>query len=114
MIADRLGEGGGRGWVGFQGRDDIDPVERVQVVEVDDVVLDVLRPGDQVADEPRIAGNAQAQRVLDRAHGGQRMDRRANAAGSLGEDPGVPRVASLEDELQAPDCLLYTSPSPRD
>ena len=40
MIADRLGEDGRGARVGLQGRNDIDPVERVQVVEVDDVVLD--------------------------------------------------------------------------
>ena len=40
MIADRLGEDGRGARVGLQDRNDIDPVDRVQVVEMDDVVLD--------------------------------------------------------------------------
>ena len=39
-----------------EGADDVHPVERMQVVEVDDVVLDVLRARDEVADQLALSG----------------------------------------------------------
>ncbi len=100
-LRDGLRQGRGRAWIGLEGEGHIDPVERVEMVEVDDVVLDELRAGDQVANEPRVLGNDDAQRVLDRAHRRERMHRGADAADALGEDPGVARVASAENQLNA-------------
>ena len=42
-VRDRFGERRGLRWIGRQRRDDVHPVERVQVVEVDDVILHALR-----------------------------------------------------------------------
>ncbi len=87
--------------VGFQRRHDVDPVQRVQVVEVHEVVLRVQRRVHQVADDVRVLRDLDAQRILDRAHRGERVDARAHAADALDERPRVARVAALEDHLEA-------------
>jgi hypothetical protein len=56
--------------------DHVDPVERMQVVEVDYVVGDVLRPGDEVAEQAGVAGDPDAESVLDRPHGREGVDGR--------------------------------------
>ena len=81
--------------------DDVHPVQRVQVVEVDHVVLHVLDAFDQVADDPRVGRNLDSQSILYASHGGDGMYRRADAADALGEDPGVARVAPFQDHLDA-------------
>ncbi len=64
------------------------------------VVLHVLGAEHQVADQLRVRRHGDAQRVLDRAHRGQRVHRRAHAADALAERPGVARVAALEDDFE--------------
>ena len=81
--------------------DDVDPVERVQVIEVHDVVLHHLRGHDEVAQQPRVGRRHRADRVLDGADRGDGVHRRAHAADALGEDPGVARVAPLKNQLDA-------------
>ena len=52
-----------------------------------DVVVHILRAGHQIADELRVGRNAVVQRILDGAHGGQAMHKRADAANALGKGP---------------------------
>ena len=68
---------------------------------MDHVVLDILDAGDQIADDPGVVRDRDAQRVFHCSHGAGGVDRRADAADTLGEEPGVARVAALEDELDA-------------
>ena len=70
--------------VGLQCRNDIDPVESVQVVEVDDVILDVLGGCDNIAHNPRILRNLNSQCIFDRTHRSQGVNSRANTADALG------------------------------
>ena len=84
---------------GLQRRDDVHPVERVQVVEVDDVVVDELAARDQVAHELRVGRRRGADRVLDGPHRRDGVHRRADAADPLGPDPGLAGVLALEDRL---------------
>ena len=85
--------------LGLQRRDDVHPVERVQVVEVDDVVVDELAARDQVAHELGVGRRRGADRVLDGPHRGDGVHRRADAADPLGPDPGLAGVLALEDRL---------------
>ena len=64
-IGDRLGKRRRLRRVCRQRRHDIDPVERVQVIEVDDVVLHALRADDQIAQQPRVGRRCRPDRVLD-------------------------------------------------
>ena len=85
----------------LQRRDDVDPVERRQVIEVHDVVVHGVRGQDQVPDVLRIQRHLQFQRVLDRADRRDRVHRRAHAAEPLREEPRLSRIASLENPLDA-------------
>ena len=94
-VRDRLGERRGLRRIGRERRHDVDPVERVQVVEVDDVVLHACAADDQVAQQPRVGRRRGADRVLDGADRRDRVHRRAHAADPLRERPGVARIAAL-------------------
>ncbi len=97
----RLRQLGGLLGIGLERVDDVHPVERVQVIEVDHVILHVLRGEHDVADDLRRGRHRDAQRILNRADAGQRMHRGAYAADALGDGPGIARVAALENFLQA-------------
>jgi hypothetical protein len=56
-VADIVGQLCGFLGSAFQRADDIDPVQGVQVIEMNDVVVLELRTMQQVADEARIFGN---------------------------------------------------------
>ena len=102
-IRNRLRERRGLLRVRAKRRHDVDPVERVQMIEVDHVVLDALGRHDQIAQYSRIGRRLGADRVFYRADGSDRVHRRAHAADALSESPGVTRVAALEDDLDPPE-----------
>ncbi len=82
-------------------RHHVHPVQRVQVVEVHDVVVHVLRADHQVADEVGVGRDLDVERVLDRADRGDGVHQGADAADALREGPGVARVAAPQDDLDA-------------
>ena len=65
---DRLLQLAGRLGVGPQRIDRVHPVQRVQVVEVHDVVMDLQVQLHDVADRVGVVGDGDPQRILDRAH----------------------------------------------
>ncbi len=87
--------------IGLERRGDVHPVERVQVIEVDHVILHHLRAGDQVADDARVLRHIDLQRVFDRADARQSVDHGAHSADALRPDPGFARIAALQDQLDA-------------
>ncbi|MPM14565.1 hypothetical protein SDC9_60929 [bioreactor metagenome] len=78
----------------------VHPIERMQVIEMDDMVVDLQRELHHVADRVRVVRDLDAKRILDRADRGQRVGAGADAADPLGEGPGVARVAALQDDLK--------------
>ncbi len=82
-------------------RHHVDPVERVQVIEMHDVIVHELRDDHQIADQLCVGGDVVFQGVLDRAHRGDAVHQRAHAADALRERPGIARIAALEDDLDA-------------
>jgi len=100
-VRDRLRQFGRALGIGLEGRHHIHPVQRVQVIEVHQVVVHVQVQLHQVADGVGVLGNLDRQRILDGAHRGQRMGAGAHAADAFGEGPGIARVTALEDDLQA-------------
>ena len=100
-VRDRLSQRGGLGRVGAERADDVDPVQRVQMIEVDHVVLNVLRRHDQIAQEPRIGRRRRADRLLDGSDRGDGVNGGAYAADALGESPSVARIAAAQDDLDA-------------
>gem|GEM_PF-7086711 len=79
----------------------VHPVQRVEVVKVNHVVLHVLGELHHVADDLRVRWHGDPQGVLHGTHRSQGVDRGAHATDALAERPGVPGVAPLEDQLQA-------------
>ncbi len=71
------------------------------MVEVNDVVVHRVGGDDQVADVLRIERDFDVERILNRPHRSDRVDRGAHAADPLREEPGVARVAALENGLDA-------------
>ncbi len=87
--------------IALQRRDDIDPIERREMIEMHDVIVHAMRGDDQVADVLRIERNFERERILDRAHRGDGVHGRAHPANALREHPGVARVAAFQDHLDA-------------
>ncbi len=71
----------------------------MQMVEMHDMVVHVLRRDHQVADDLRVRRHRIVQRVLDRADRGDAMHQRADAADALRKHPGVAWVAAVQDDL---------------
>ena len=90
---------GGR--IGLERRHHIHPVQRVQMVEVNHMVLDILRQLHDVADDLRVLGDGDAQGVFHRAHRSERVNGGAHAADAFAECPGIARIAALQDHLEA-------------
>ena len=87
--------------VGLESVDDVDPVKRVQVIEVNDVILHVLGSHHDVADELSGGRNGDAQRALNCTNAGEGMHGGADAANAFGNGPGIARVTALENFLEA-------------
>ena len=98
-IGDRLRELRRGRRVRVERRHDVDPVECVQMIEVDHVVLDALGRDDQVTQQACIGWRFGADGVLHGANRGDRMNRGAHAADALDEGPSVTRVATLQDDF---------------
>ena len=87
--------------ISLERRDDVHPVERVQVIEMHHVVVHELRDDHQVADQLGVGRDRVLECVLDRAHRSDSMHQRAHAADALRERPGIARIATLQDDLDA-------------
>jgi len=73
----------------------------MQMIEVNHVVLHILRGHHDIADQLSRGRDRDAQGALHRANAGQRMNRGANAAYALGYGPGIAWIAADENLLQA-------------
>ena len=72
------------------------------MIEMNDVILYVLDPGQQVAQDAGVVRNLNSQGVFDCSHGADGMNRSSDAADALCEQPGSARVTSLQDGFNAP------------
>ena len=79
----------------------VDPVQRRELIEVHDVIVQSMVDQDEIADVLRVGRNFQLQRVFHRADAGHGVHRGAYAAETLREEPGFARVAALENALDA-------------
>ena len=69
------------------------------MIEVDDVILHHLRAGDQIAHDARVFGHFDLQRVLDGPDAGEGVHHGADSADALRPDPGLARIAVLQDHF---------------
>ena len=96
---DLVGQIGGLFRVGFEGAHHIHPVQGVEMIEVNDVVVQELSAQKQVADDAGVIGDGDAHGGVTGAHGGQPVNVGADPAGPLGEQIGIARVAALQHDL---------------
>ena len=85
----------------FGNLQNVDPVQRRQLIEVHDVIVQGVRDQNQIADVLRVERHLQLQRVFHRAHAGHGVHRGAHAAEALGEQPGVARIAAAQNVFDA-------------
>jgi hypothetical protein len=86
--------------VRLQRGDDVHPIQCMQVIEVHHVIVDVLCPAHQVADQLGVLRDRIIEGILDRTDRGHAVHQGADAADALGEGPGVARVATLHHDLE--------------
>ena len=70
---------------------------------MDDVILDELGPFQQIAQDPGVVRDGDAQSVFNCPHGADGVNGRSNPADPLGEQPGIAGVAALEHQLESPE-----------
>ena len=87
--------------VGLERGHHVHPVQRVQVVEVHQVIVHIQVQLHQVADGVGVLGNLDRQRIFHRAHRSQRVRAGTHAADTLGEGPRIARIAAFQDHFQA-------------
>ena len=83
------------------GRGVVDVVEDGQVVKVQQVRVDEVRPEHQVAQDAAVVRRRDTEGVIEAQARRQRVRDRAHAADALGVGGGVARVAAEEDDLEA-------------
>ena len=100
-IGEALGELSGLGRVGLERGNDVHPVQRREMVEMDQVILDGVLGDHEVAHELRVDRHLDLERVLDGADRADGMNGGADAAEPLRVGPGVLRITAFEDHLDA-------------
>ncbi len=71
----------------------------MQMIEMHDMIMDVLRTDHQVANQLCIWRDLGADRVLNRANRCHAVHQRAHAANALSECPGIARIAILQNDF---------------
>ena len=104
-IADIVRKLGGFGWIGRQGTYNIDPIKRVQMIEMNDMVVLELSAVQQVSDQACVFGDLDPHCIFDCPHRGQSMGVRSDAAGALDEMMRISGVTPLQYQLDAPEHL---------
>jgi len=99
--SDLGGEIGGLLGVGLERADDIHPVQRVQVVEMNEVVVQELCAQQQVTDDAGIVGDGDPYSGVTGSYRSQPMNIGTNTAGPLREQIGIARVTALQQDLNA-------------
>jgi len=100
-FGDRGCQGSGFCRVGLEGGGDVHPVEGVQVVEVDHMILHILDSNDDISDMFGIGRDLDIERILHGPDRGDGVHRCADTTEALGEVPGITGVAPLQYFLDA-------------
>src|SRR5215472_1534850 len=82
----------------------------MQMIEVDNMVLDILRGADDIAYYARVIRHFDAKRILHCTHRSERVDRCANAANALRPNPSLTGVAATQNQFNSAE---HSSGTPR-
>ena len=88
--------------LGLQGADYVHPIQGMKMIEMDHVILNILDPRNQVADDPGVIRNGDPQGVFDSSHGAGGMNRCSDPSYTREEGPNLSGVAVFDDEFKAP------------
>ncbi|MNC34319.1 hypothetical protein D3C75_827470 [compost metagenome] len=102
-LGDRLGQGAGGFGIGLQGIDHIHPIEGMQMIKMDHMVVEHNGSVHDFPDQMGVARDFDVQRILHGPDGSQGMGGGAHAADALYIRPHIPGVAVLHNQLQAAD-----------
>jgi hypothetical protein len=95
-------------WVGFQGIYHIHPVQGMEMIKVDNVVMLKLGTMKQVSKNTCIVGYFDAYGIFNCPHRGQVMGVSSDPAGSLNKKWGISWVTPSQDDLNSPEHLSRT------
>ena len=104
-IAQIVGQRGGLGRVCLQGADDIHPIERMEMIEMDQMVMLELRAVKQVSNNARIFGDGNLDSVFNGSYRRQGMCVSTDPAGSLNKMVGIPGIPALKNEFDTSEHL---------
>ena len=85
--------------IGFKRTDNIHPIQRMQMIKMNNMIMLKLGAHQKVADNSCVFGYLHANCVIDCPHRGHSMGVRSDAAGELYKMMGIPWIASLKDQL---------------
>ena len=100
-VGQAFGQGRGLLRVGRGNLQDVHIVQGGQVIEVHNVVVQPVVNQNEIAYVLRVQRNLKLQCIFHRTDASNSVHRGAHAAEALGKQPGFPRVAALEDVLNA-------------
>ena len=104
-IAHIIRQGGGFLGIGLQGTDNVHPVQGMQMIKMNNVIMLELGAHEQIANDARIVGYLDADCIIDCPHRGQSMGVSSDAAGALHKMMGIPWISALQDDLDTPEHL---------
>ena len=104
-ITDIVRQDGGLFWIRFKGTDNVYPVQSVQMIKMNDVIVLELGTHEKVAYDSCIFGDLDAHGIIDCPHRGQSMGVGSDPARALHKMMGIPRIASLQDQLDPSEHL---------
>ena len=98
-----LGKPGRFFGIGLGSGNHVDPVQPAELVEVHQVVMVPQGQLHQVADDIRVVGDVDLERVLNGMDGGECVRARADAADAFHKSPYVAGVTVFDDDFQPPE-----------
>jgi len=87
----------------LEGADDIHPVQGVEVVEMDDMILLILGSMQEVPKDAGIFGNLYTHGMFHCPHRGQSMGVGSDSTGTLHKMVGVPGISTEQNDLDPPE-----------
>jgi hypothetical protein len=77
----------------------------MQMIKMNDVIVLELGAHEKIPNDSGIFRDLNAHGIIDCPHRGQSMGVRSDPAGALHKMMGIPRIASLQNQLNTPEHL---------
>jgi len=100
-VAHIIGERGRGLGISLQGAHHVHPVQGVQMIKVDEMIVLELGAVEEIADDSGVVGNFYLDRIFDCPHRGQGMGQRSDPAGALDKMMGIPGIPAQKDQFDS-------------